>query len=107
MAGTRTLRPKGDLDLASVEGLRPRWFALAAERPEAIVIDLRDVQFLDSAALSLFVSLLKRQRQHGGELLLRGASERVTRLLRLTELDQVFRDAGLAADPDPTAMTRP
>ncbi len=101
MTGRHTLRPRGDLDLATVERLRPEWYSVAAGAPNCIVVDLRRVTFIDSTALGLFVGLLQRQHEHGGEVLLRGATDRMQRLLHLTGLDLVFHDAHLDADPEP------
>ncbi len=96
---TRTLRPSGDVDIATVDDLRERWFAVASERPDCIVIDLSDVSFLDSTGLGLMVGLMKRQREHGASVVLRGADARTARILSITGLDRVFPDAEVGAEP--------
>ncbi len=95
---TRTLRPSGDVDIAAVDDLREQWFAVASEQPDCIVIDLSEVSFVDSTGLGVFVGLLKRQREHGGSVVLRGADARAARLLRITGLDEVFPDAQAPAE---------
>jgi anti-sigma B factor antagonist len=91
---------RGEIDIAVATSLRPGWYALATqERLEEIVVDLRDVTFMDASGLGLLVGLRNRQRHHGGDLHLRNASERMLALLRLTGLSAVFPDADLPCDP--------
>ncbi len=52
-----------------------------------------------SLANRLLVGLVKRQREHGGSVLLRGADARTARMLRITGLDAVFPDAEAGAEP--------
>ncbi len=99
MSVTRMLQPSGDIDIAAVDDLRDQWNAVASERPDCIVIDLRDVTFVDSTGLGLFVGLLKRQGEHGGRVVLRGADARTAKILRITGLDAVFPDAQAPAEP--------
>lgn len=55
-----------------------------------IVIDLADVDFIDSSGLGAFVSTLKTMGEHG-ELALCGIKATVMSLFRLTRMDKVFR----------------
>ena len=56
-----------------------------------IVVDLSRTQFLDSAAMAMLVSLMKRARQAGGDVrVVEPADESVRRILRLTRLDLVL-----------------
>ena len=78
--------PAGELDLATAPQL------IAALRAhddcERLVIDLRGLDFMDSSGLRLLVSEHARAREGGYELqLVRGGPE-VSRLLRLTRLDE-------------------
>lgn len=62
-----------------------------------IIIDLTQVNFIDSAALALLVSVMKRCRENGGNLVLCNAQQPVRIILELTRLDralQIFENAG-------------
>ncbi len=63
----------------------------AASRGGPVVVDLGQVQVLDSAALGLLLSVHRRLRQHGSGLLLRNAGVGLERVLRISGLDQLFR----------------
>ena len=91
MAGVHTARPAGDIDVATAGPLREELLALVeAEQPEHLVIDLRDVTFMDSAGLSVLIRVRKQQLQHGGDVTVVNPSPRVDRILKITGLDVAF-----------------
>jgi anti-sigma B factor antagonist len=63
--------------------------ALAAGRGR-LVVDLSGVELLDATGLGVLVGAHRRARLDGRELVLRGASFRVARLLKVTRLDRVI-----------------
>jgi anti-anti-sigma factor len=80
-----TLHPKGELDVATVEGLRQEWLTtIDAEQPDRLVVDMSDVTFLDSTGLGVIVALQRRQRPHGGVVAITNAGPVVTKVLQLT-----------------------
>jgi anti-sigma B factor antagonist len=92
---------RGEIDIAVATSLRPGWYALAEqERLDEIVVDLREVTFMDAAGLGLLVGMRNRQRRHGGDLRLCNAPGQVVMLLRLTGLSAAFPDADLPCDRD-------
>ena len=81
----------GDLDSFSSAYLKEHIGRLFEQGVYKIVIDLSSVGFVDSAGLGQLVGALKMCFHHGGNLVLVGANEAVTDLLRLTKLDTVFK----------------
>jgi anti-sigma B factor antagonist len=65
---------------------------VTAERPN-VVIDLADVEFMDSSALASLVRALKRSMTHGGLLVLVAVSTPARIILELTRLNEVFAQA--------------
>jgi|SRR5579859_1209861 len=57
----------------------------------SIVLDLSQVQYIDSGGLGALVAVLTSARAAGGDLRLTGMNERVSRVLKITRLDRVFR----------------
>jgi anti-sigma B factor antagonist len=55
-----------------------------------IILNLADVDFIDSAGLGELVRTLASVRSHSGQLKLVKPSENVHKLLRITKLDHVF-----------------
>lgn len=83
--------PKQRLDAFSAPELRAELEQLAESGVQRFVLDLSEVPFLDSAGLTVLVSLLKRARHAGGDVrLVWPAEEGARRILRLTKFDRVF-----------------
>lgn len=55
-----------------------------------LIMDLHQVEFIDSSGLSVLISALKQAQQEGGEVILLSPSEGVRALIELTRLHQVF-----------------
>jgi anti-anti-sigma factor len=99
VAGIYTIRPTGDIDAATAGPLREELHALVqAEHPDHLVIDLRDVTFMDSAGLSVLIRIRKQQMQHGGDVTVVNPIPRVNRIMKITGLDAVFAPAPATAD---------
>jgi anti-sigma B factor antagonist len=61
-----------------------------SHEPARVVVDLREVHFLDSTGLSTLVQGMKRSREANGELRLCGLQQPVRMIFELTRLDRVF-----------------
>jgi len=67
------------------------WMQDATSTPPAkVVVDLSDVSFLDSTALSTLVQGLKRSRELNGDVRLCGLHQPVRMIFELTRLDKAF-----------------
>jgi anti-sigma B factor antagonist len=58
--------------------------------PANIVVNLADVNFVDSTALATLVQGLNRARKRNGELFLCGLQKQVYMIFELTRLDKAF-----------------
>ena len=63
---------------------------LKEDPPAGIVIDLSQVQFFGSVFLSFLLRCHKRVKEHGGEMVVAGASPRARELLHMTALDTLW-----------------
>jgi anti-sigma B factor antagonist len=70
----------GDLDIATVPALRERLAAITDAAPRRLLLDLRDVSFMDSTALAAVVHTKKRLGDDG-ELTLVIAADSYPRLI--------------------------
>ena len=92
-----TLRPQGEIDVATVEAQRAQWLATLDERrPRRLVVDMSDVTFLDSTGLGAIVALQRRQRAHGGVVAISNAAPAVERVLQLTGMHLTMEVNGSA-----------
>ena len=65
LPGGRLLAVSGELDLATAPDLRERLAALVDAGTTSIVVDLRDVTFMDSIGLAAIVQARSRLRANG------------------------------------------
>jgi len=85
----------GDLDLYSSPALDDALVELEGEKWPLVVLDLRDLEFVDSSGLRLFARTHARAAKDGRRLVLVRGNEVVQRVLALTGLDREIevRDA--------------
>ena len=88
--GTAVVSVRGDLDLYTAPRLWETIDQAIAEVPRQLVVDLSSVRFVDSTGLSVLVRAQKRLRPIEGNVVVRGANERVSMTLQLTKLNTVL-----------------
>jgi len=93
----------GEIDLSTVEELQERLAPALGEDPGLIVLDLRQVSFLDSSGLRLILRLNRRQHDGGGRLVLVRGGRRVSRVLEITGVDSELEQVD---DPSEVASSR-
>ncbi|HBQ98417.1 MULTISPECIES: STAS domain-containing protein [unclassified Roseofilum] len=84
------IQPSGILDSTKAGQFRDEVSALVKSGADAIVIDLKEVTFIDSSGLGALVAALKTVRSAGGKLLICSINEQVRMLFELTSMDRVF-----------------
>jgi anti-sigma B factor antagonist len=88
--GTPVVVVRGEIDVASAPMLRSHLVERCAEDKPTVVVDLREVTFLDSSALGVLVGGLRRCREHDGDLRLVINSPRLLKIFDITGLTSVF-----------------
>jgi anti-sigma B factor antagonist len=86
-----TVTVAGEIDLATADQLDAA--IRGAERTEIsrIVVDLSDLSFMDSTALSVFLQAIKRDRSDGNRLsFVPSKHDAVARLLAVTDTTKMF-----------------
>ena len=76
----------GDLDIYTSAELRGALLDLVDADAGTVVVDLSDVEFIDSTGLGVLVLAQKRLRQQGGEVILRSPSDKTRTILEITGL---------------------
>ena len=81
------VRLAGELDLYNAPELREALVGLAAERPARLVLDLAEVEFVDSTALGVLIEARSRMENRKAFLLAAPGFE-TRRALQISGLDQ-------------------
>lgn len=63
---------------------------IAAENPCCVIINMQELQIINSSGLGMLVSSLGTLKQKGIKLSLTAVPEKVTKLLEMTHLNKVF-----------------
>jgi anti-anti-sigma factor len=78
----------GELDLSSAGDLESELRRIEGRKPEAVVLDLREVRFMDSTGLRVVITADDRARQGGWRLMVVPGPEAVQRVFRITRLEE-------------------
>ena len=89
--GDRTIiEVGGEIDVYTAPKLRECISGLVDDGQQKLVIDLEQVEFMDSTGLGVLVGGLKRVRTVEGTLELVCTQERLLKIFRITGLSKVF-----------------
>jgi anti-sigma B factor antagonist len=80
----------GEIDVYTAPKLREQLIDLVSAGNYHLVVDMENVDFLDSTGLGVLVGGLKRVRAHDGSLQLVCTQERILKIFRITGLTKVF-----------------
>ncbi|TDC45469.1 anti-sigma factor antagonist [Jiangella ureilytica] len=89
-SGRSVVAVGGEIDVYTAPRLRDQLVELVDSGHYHIVVDMREVEFLDSTGLGVLVGGLKRVGQHDGSLRLVCNQERILKIFRITGLTKVF-----------------
>jgi len=86
------LKLTGDLDYGECAAFRMNIDRILKSSPPSTIVDLSDLEYLDSSGLGLLLSLSKEYGTQGGRLVLI-TNETVDNILSLTRLNGIFSTA--------------
>jgi anti-sigma B factor antagonist len=90
-AGVVVIRPGVDrLTAANAKAFKDEVIALITEGASQIVIDFKEVSFLDSSGLGALTGILKRIG-HRGDLVVCGLNDDIEQMFKICRMDRVFR----------------
>ena len=81
---------QGELDLAHAYTFDEELRRVEESRPSCVVIDLRELSFLDSCGLARLLAARRRARRLGHRLVLVRGPKAIQRLFALSAVDEAF-----------------
>lgn len=87
----------GELDLLGAPLLQEEIAKVEPDGPGIVVLDLRELEFVDSAGLRVILAARERSQRHGREFALTPGSEQVQRLFTIAGVSEHLR---IIASPD-------
>jgi anti-sigma B factor antagonist len=93
---------RGEIDLFTAPDLKTSLVGALDAGRTRLVVDLSETTFLDSTALGVLISVLKRLRTRDGVMTIVNTESSIAKTFEITGLDQIFtiaetRDEALAA----------
>ena len=107
--GIHHLSIEGQLDAVSVSDLRGELDKLVGARPKAVEVDLSQLRMIDSSGVGALVSLYKRVRAQGGNVVIKGVRDQPLAIFQLLQLDRshaATRQEAVAAAGKPMSGSR-
>jgi anti-sigma B factor antagonist len=81
----------GDIDLHHAPVVHQALVDVCEDKPELLVINLSEVEYMDSSGVGTLVEVFRRVKAYRGKLSLCGLNERVRSIFEITKLDQFFK----------------
>lgn len=87
---TSVIELAGEVDVYTAPDLKGQIINLLDNNITKVIVDLTDVDYLDSTALGVLIGGLKRLREREGSLDLVCPNPRIRRIFEITGLDKIF-----------------
>lgn len=89
--GTAVIKLVGELDVYTSPQLKEEIVRLTRQGTGRLVMDLNEVEYLDSTGLGVLLGAARRASERDGSLTLVCDNSRIRRIFELTGLGKVFR----------------
>lgn len=88
--GWTVVAASGEIDVATAPALREQLTSLVEDGKSQLVVDLEEVDFIDSTGLGVLVGAIRRARAADGDLRLVCTNSRLLKVFDVTGLGAVF-----------------
>ena len=85
--GFSVIEVTGEVDVHTAPDLDAKLTEITSGGSNKLIVDLSAVEFLDSTGLGVLVKALKHVREHDGSLSVVTATDRISKVFRITGLD--------------------
>ena len=86
----KVISVSGEVDLYNVSELKKALFSVTDGTYSSVVVDLKDVNYMDSSGIGALVAGQKKMRAHNGRFALINIHDDVLNILKLATLDRFF-----------------
>ncbi len=80
----------GEIDIYTAQILREKLYTIADANKKDLKIECRELNYIDSTGLGIFVGVLKKTKSYGKSIHLIGLKENIKKLFLITGLDKLF-----------------
>ncbi len=80
----------GEVDLYNVSELKKALFSITDGQYPSVIVDMRNVNYMDSSGIGALVAGMKKMKAHTGKFALMNIHDDVLNILKLATLDKFF-----------------
>ncbi|MBF0555746.1 MAG: STAS domain-containing protein [Nitrospirae bacterium] len=88
----------GEIDMYSSPALRDTMLSMVKKNVATVIVNLKDVKYIDSSGIATFVEALKKMLAYKGKLKMAQVPDRVMEIFNFSKLDKVFDIYGSLED---------
>jgi anti-sigma B factor antagonist len=81
----------GEVDLYNVSELKKSLFSITDGTYKSVVVDMKDLNYMDSSGIGALVAGQKKMKAHQGSFALLNINDDVLNILKLATLDKFFK----------------
>jgi anti-sigma B factor antagonist len=82
--------PQGEIDIYTSPQLKDKLIEMLNDKNIDILIDGKDLDYVDSTGLGALISILKKVRENGKKIYMENIKPNIRKLFDITDLDKVF-----------------
>lgn len=86
---------KDDLDIHNVEEFKVEIYKIYEEKKASIIIDMAEFEYIDSTGLGTLIGIFKDLNEDGYKLILENIKPNILKLIKITQLDDIFELRGV------------
>lgn len=90
VSGVPVIKASGEIDVYTVPEFKTAIYDVIDSGADNLIIDLAEVDYMDSGGFGTLLGATKRVRPKGGGIVLVGCSDAIERMLKITRLDDIF-----------------
>lgn len=87
----KIIEVSGEVDLYNVSELKKSLFSITDGTNQSVVVDMKNVNYMDSSGIGALVAGQKKMKAHNGNFALVNIHEDVLNILKLATLDKFFK----------------
>lgn len=80
----------GEMDIDTSPQVKKAFDSFIRAKTEKIILNFKDVSYVDSSGLATLVEILKEMKSYGGKFKLTNLSTKVKNLFEITKLEKIF-----------------
>ena len=84
----------GDIDMHSSPAVRKELLGLIKNKVPVLLVDFKEVSYIDSSGIATFVEGLKGMMSYGGKLKFSNIPDKIVEIFSFSKLDKVFEIYG-------------